>query len=271
MSDSVIKTARRVFEIFELFDATQRPMSLKEVVERFAYPVSSAAALLKSMVALGYLDYDRFSRTYMPTMRMATLGNWVHGALFGEGHILRLMTHLHAVTEETITLGVQSDLFAQYVHVLPSPQPIQYRVSPGTLRPLARSGLGLLLLSARPDATIEKLLRRVNAEEPDPAKRVAFPELMKRIAEVRRDGYVFSRHTFVRGAGIITMLLPEANFGRLFAIGVAGPVDRLEEKQGLILRELRTGIAGLAGGDARDETPRAAPRKPASKRRVARR
>ncbi len=30
------------------------------------------------MVVLGYLDYDRFSRTYLPTMRIASLGSWVH-------------------------------------------------------------------------------------------------------------------------------------------------------------------------------------------------
>lgn len=79
--NSVIKTARRIFEVLEYFDEVQQPASLKDMSIHFGYPVSSASALLKSMVVMGYLDYDAYSRTYMPTMRIATLGNWVQGAL----------------------------------------------------------------------------------------------------------------------------------------------------------------------------------------------
>lgn len=242
MQESVIKTARRIFEVLEYFDEVQRPLSLKDLATEFDYPVSSASALLKSMVVLGYLDYDRYSRTYMPTMRIATLGNWVQGALFGEGSILKLMHHIHALTEETITLGTHSDLYAQYIHVIPSTLPIQFRLKTGTVRPLARSGLGWLLLGARSDDTIDKLLRRINMEEEDRSLRIALPDLLKRVNQVRKDGYVFSRHTVVQGGGIIAMLLPERRHGRILAIGVNGPVDRLEQKKEFILTELRKGI-----------------------------
>lgn len=69
--------------VLEYFDEIQQPISLKDIAAHFEYPVSSASALLKSMVVMGY-RYDGYSRTYMPTMRIATLGNWVQGALFGE-------------------------------------------------------------------------------------------------------------------------------------------------------------------------------------------
>ena len=159
MADEIIKTARRLFEVLEFFDAVQKPLSLKEIADRFSYPVSSAAALLKSMVVLGYLDYDRYSRTYMPTMRIVQLGAWVQGALFGEGSIVSLVKFLSKETEETVNIATQSDLYMQYIHVVPSIHAIQFNVRPGTLRPLAQSGLGMMLLSARPDDVIEKLVR----------------------------------------------------------------------------------------------------------------
>ncbi|KQW20461.1 transcriptional regulator [Afipia sp. Root123D2] len=240
--DSVIKTARRIFEVLEYFDEVQQPISLKDMSIHFGYPVSSASALLKSMVVMGYLDYDSYSRTYMPTMRIATLGNWVQGALFGEGRILALMKHMSEITKETISVGTQSDLFAQYIHIVPSQYAIRFHLKPGTVRPLARSGLGWLLLSARTDEMIDRLLRRINIEE-EPADRIALPDLMARVREVREQGYVFSRHTVTAGAGVIGMLLPIRRHGRILAIGVGGPVDRLEEKQDQILTELRAGIA----------------------------
>src|ERR1700728_1826638 len=131
MSESTIKSARRVFEIFEYFDRERRPLSLKDISKRLDYPASSGSVLLKSLVALGYLDYDQTSRTYFPTMRIAALGSWVHGSLFGEGDITKLMEHLHRVTDETIILGSRSGLFAQYIHVLNSGQPLHFAVAPG--------------------------------------------------------------------------------------------------------------------------------------------
>ncbi len=246
--NSVIKTARRIFEVLEYFDEVQQPASLKDMSIHFGYPVSSASALLKSMVVMGYLDYDAYSRTYMPTMRIATLGNWVQGALFGEGRILALMKHMSEITKETISIGTQSDLFAQYIHIVPSQYAIRYHLKPGTVRPLARSGLGWLLLSARTDETIDRLLRRINIEE-EPANRIALPDLMARVREVREQGYVFSRHTVTAGAGVIGMLLPIRRHGRILAIGVGGPVDRLEEKKDQILAELREGIAQFVDRD----------------------
>jgi DNA-binding IclR family transcriptional regulator len=97
---------------------------------------------------------------------------------------------------------------------------------------------------------IEKLLRRINIEEEDRKLRIALPDLMTRVNDVRKHGYVFSRHTVTPGAGMIGMLLPIRRHGRLLAIGVGGPVDRLEEKKRKILTELRAGVAKFVTASA---------------------
>jgi DNA-binding IclR family transcriptional regulator len=239
MSESVVKSARRVFEVLEMFDRERRPLSLKAICTAFAYAPSSGAALLKSLLALGYLDYDRATRSYFPTMRIAFLGQWVQDALFGKGEVLRLMAHLHAATGETIMLATQSDLHAQYIHTVHSGEPLQVAVPPGTLRPLATSGMGWLLLSCRSDADIEKLCRRIDIEA---GQRVDRAALRRNVAAARRNGYVFSKHSVRRGTGIIAMLLPDGAFARSFAIGVAGSVRQLERKQAAILEAMRRGF-----------------------------
>ncbi len=246
MSDRAIKSARRVFEVLEYFDRERKPLGLKQIGEALGYPPSSGSALLKSIVALGYLDYDQVSRTYFPTMRIAALGSWVHGALFGEGSIAPLMDHLHAVTGETVILAAQSGLHAQYVHVIHDTPLLQLSAAPGARRPLAQSGMGWLLLSAHTDKEIEALRRRINADAGQQPKLTA-ADLTERVNAARGRGYVFSRHTVSQGAGIIAILLPRGPFGRTFAIGIGGPVSRLERKQPMILRELRDGVARFMG------------------------
>ena len=244
MADTAVKSARRAFEVLEAFDRHRRPLALKELLDELGYPASSGSALLKSLVAMGYLDYDRDRRTYFPTMRLAVLGSWVPDALFGEGRLLAALEELHRKTGETVVLAVQSDLHAQYIHLIHSNEPLQFRAPPGTRRPLARSGMGWVLLSAKGDAEIERLRLRINAEDDGP--KLGREELMARVNEVRTRGYAFSKHTVSEGVGIIGAALPKGPFGRVYAVGAAGYVSRLERKEHEIVRELKAMVRRLS-------------------------
>lgn len=237
MAEGAVKSAQRALEILEVFARHKRPLALKEILDELQYPTSSGSALMKSLVALGYLDYDRERRTYFPTMRINVLGAWVPGVLFGDGPLLPALEALHAKVAETVVVAVQSDLHAQYVHVIHSAEPLQFRTPPGTLRPLARSGMGLVLLATKPDAEIERLRRRINASGEGGVQ--TREDLMARVNQVRARGYAFSRNTISPGVGIIGAALPKSPFGRAFAVGVAGQTPRLEAKEDLIVEELQ--------------------------------
>lgn len=198
--------------------------------------------MLKSLMLLGYLEYDRATRTYLPTMRIAVLGRWVADQLFSEFKMLPLMEELRERTRETIILGTQSEIRAQYVHVLRSPQPLSYSAEPGSLRPLTRSGVGLVLLSTKPDAEIDTLVYRSNYDEPNRNRRVALKDVMEKVNAIRKQGYFFSRHLFTEGVGVIAMPLPVAPYNRTFVVALGGPVRRLEKNLPSILTAMKRAI-----------------------------
>ena len=139
MINSSIKTAKRIFEVLEYFEDVKRPISLKEVSAKCDYPTSSAAALLKSMVVLGYLSYDSYNRTYLPTMRIAQMGGWLNTGLFGDSAILALVDYVHQELDELVSISTQSDLHAQYIHCLQTSKRLRFEITPGEVRPLAIS------------------------------------------------------------------------------------------------------------------------------------
>ncbi len=247
MTDSSIKSARRVFEIMEYFDLARTPLSLKQICDRYDYPASSGAAILKSLVMLGYLEYDKRSRTYLPTMRIAALGSWVVTDLFGGMNIIGLMETLRDETRETVILAAQSDLQAQYVHVIHSHEALQYTVSPGTLRPLANSGFGRLLLSVHTDHSIRSIVRRIDAARlrPDDEK-IDLDELMSAVNLIRENGYACSHNLVTQGVGVIGVLLPETPFRRIFAIGLGGPSERIMAGHNKHLSLLQETVAKFA-------------------------
>jgi len=156
----ITKSAMRVCEVFELFAQRQAPLPLREVTRSLGYPASSASALLKSLVEMGYLEYDLRQRTYFPTIRMSSMVSWVERARFGTGGILLAMQRVHAATQETVNLGTQSDLYAQYICQIASQLHVPHERIRQTVRSLDRSGTGWLILSAYGDEEVEHLLRR---------------------------------------------------------------------------------------------------------------
>lgn len=238
-------TAERTLRVFEYFDRVERPVGVMELAESLQMPRSSAAALVSVLVRKGYLGHDRVARTYMPTMKLARTGWWIDAALMGDDRdaMVPLLHDLVRKMDETVVLGVQDDLFAQYIHVELAQRPVMYFQRAGARRPMCRSAVGWALLSLQDDAEVQRLVQRHNQYADD--KPVTEDEVLKHVAEVRRRGYAFSRHAYLPGVGMLAMPLTSADGARRYAIGVGGPVERLEEKEASVARALRACVGGF--------------------------
>jgi len=267
LAESSIKSARRVFEVLEYFDRIRAPISLSEICRQFDYPPSSGSGLLKSLVQLGYLEYDKRSRTYLPTMRIALLGSWVATDLFGGLSILSLMEDLRDATSETVVLATRSDLQTQYVHVVHSEEALRFAVSPGTLRPLVRSGFGRLLLSAETDAIVETTVRRIDALRAPREAKIDQRELMSELQTIRRQGFSACESRITPGVRTMGVMLPPTPYGRMFAIGIGGPSARIEARSEANLKFLRKAVKTF-GGAVKEAALDVAPKsRPSARRR----
>ena len=254
--NAVIKTAGRVFEVLEYFREVRKPLSVRDIAEHFGYPLSSTSVLAKSIATLGYLSYDSRIRAYSPTILVAMLGDWIYESSFSSAEIVGLMHSLSESTRETVILAVQNDIYAQYVQVIQSLQPIQFFVSPGTRRPLCWSGTGWALLSSHSDPTIARIHQRSLGRigRAGLPKELALEDVMAQVSQVRKDGYVLSRGTNTPGVGVIAMPLPEAANGARLVVGIGGLIERLEEGEKSIVRQMRDSIARFLNG--RESAPR---------------
>ncbi len=227
----VVKSAGRALQILEFFDDVQRDANVVEVARALSYPQSSASTLLRSLVAMGYLSYDRGQRTYRPTTRVRLLGSWIDPPLFSEGKLPRLLQQLNAATEDTVIIAARNGLFAQYIHVVQATTSLRLHLTPGTLRPLAASGAGWALLSTLPDDEIRKLVRRINAEAPPGQALVDIARLLDRMAEIRERGYALSVGQVTQGGAILAAMLPAALSETPLVIGIGGASERIASRE----------------------------------------
>ena len=237
MSDTVIKSAARVLEIFEYFSERQTPASVGDIARNLGFPQSSTSVLLKSLYSLGYLDYDPQARLYNPTMRIAFLGSWVQQRALGGNNLISILEQVHTETNELVLLGMQNGVTVQYAHIVESTHPVRMHLKIGTRRPITRAAVGRVLLSLQPDAEIKKILRRVNSEEPVAANRMKEADLLTEIEKVRAFGFAETSGSMTPGGGVIATLLdiPE---GPPMAVGVGAPLERLQKNRDHIMKVL---------------------------------
>lgn len=252
----VIKSAKRVLELFEYFAECRRPLSVTDVVRGLDYPQSSSSALLKSLTRLGYLDYDRHLRLYVPTLRVALFGGWVQDQLFSQTSLSHLIDELRMASGgQAVILGMQNDIYVQYIHMVQSPRqdtPAWY-IKPGSLRPLCRSATGRILLSRKSDVEVQQLLWRINAEE-DPRQRLQVGDLLKELDQIRLAGYAYTEGTVNPHTGVIAVEMPTPPSQPPMALGIGGQIGTLRKEKDRYLELLNQALQPY-----RAQTPPARP------------
>jgi DNA-binding IclR family transcriptional regulator len=240
-----VKSAARALAVFEYFAGVQRELTVTELATGMKLPLSSASAIAKSLVTMGYLDYNPKRRTYYPTLRIALLGTWLGRRHSEVGLIPDLLSKLVETTRESALISTRNGIFAQTVLVQLSPDPLRLDVSSGMLRPLACSAAGWSLLLNESDVEIGKIVRRTQVEALDPHWREVAREAPGQIALARRRGYAQSLGHITEGVSAISVPIPATDGNPRFAISVGGAIDRVERKKSVILDAIKALLAEI--------------------------
>lgn len=238
MPHDVVKSVGRVLAVLELFEQRRVAMTATDICEALGYPNSSADALLKSMVSLGYLSLDTQSRAYFPSLRVTRLGEWIPGHLF-TGDTMELLETLHEATGETVTLSTQNDLHMQFIRVLPGTFPISLRITEGYVGPLFGSAVGTAFLSQLNDKQISRLLQRAKRTPGSVSQKIRLSDVMKEVELARKRGYSVGYDRILQDTGAVAMPLHQH---QNFVVGVGGLSPRIHRSEASIIRNMRRAI-----------------------------
>jgi DNA-binding IclR family transcriptional regulator len=246
---SQVKSATRAIEILEYFKKVRQPRAMSEIALALGYPQSSSTVLLKTLVTLGYLNFDRRERLYFPTPKVTSLGDWVPRALFGTSRVLEAMHDVHASTGETVSIGTKNDVYLQYVQIIQSVHALRFHVDEGTLRPLTQSAVGWTLMSTLSDDKIDNIVRRANIATPKSSDRVKIPDMMERIREIRQKGYCSAENIPFLGGGTICVLLPISIQNQPVVLGLGGAAERIRVNHDRYLAILQRAVKAMRPDD----------------------
>lgn len=255
VESATVKSARRVLEILEFFGQGVPKATVTQVANALAYPQSSTSALLTSLTTLGYLRIDPEDRSYSPTLRVMLLGSWQQDELFAQGSLVAVMERLRQRTGHTVMLGLRQGMHVRFILSLAgkNAEGIHYPV--GVLRPVCRSAVGKILLSALPDSQVLKLARHANAQE-DPLNRVSTRELLEEMAQIRQRGWAMTVDYPVPNRATLAVALPQVRGQPPMAFTVGARKSTMLARHAHFLQELQHACQQVV--DAQRMPPRGA-------------
>lgn len=252
MQRGTVKSASRTIQVLELFQQKKRPLRLNEIYRELNYPQSSATNLLKSLVVAGYLNYNRSTMSYLPTLKVSSLGSWLSTTLNSYGELDRLIQDIHSRTGETVGLVSQNDLFIQYVRFVSNAdapysrlQELNMPPDEGTMRLMVDSSAGLAMLSRLRDREIDKIYRYSRHYNRDSDAVPDFEEFMREVRWARQVGYAFLPKKPTPELASIAIALDQRVHGIPLAVGVGGLVESISKRKNDILRVMREAIASF--------------------------
>ncbi|HEY0940227.1 MAG TPA: IclR family transcriptional regulator [Steroidobacter sp.] len=242
-SRKVVKSAARTLDVLELFQRKRRALSAAAICQALGYPKSSANVLLRSLVSQGYLVLNARTMQYFPSLRVTRLGEWIPRTMLVSGRVSAILEDVHAVTQETVTLSVVSDLSTTFLKVIQGTHPLSMQTPEGFVAPLFTTAIGMAILSQMPDEDIDELVDRANFRSRRREEQVNRKVLDAAIQETREKGYCVRYDAVIPDTGAIGVPFPSDVDGFPMALGIGGLASRIERNERAIYKHVRACLA----------------------------
>lgn len=241
-----VKSANRVFDLFELLGPRSEGLSHTAIAEALAIPKSSLTQLLKTAAQRGYVGYDPSSKLYRLGARFGTVAgpaSIVRDLIAQADAVLKDIT---AATGESCALNIVTEDAAEVVATVSSPQRLVSHMRLGDLAPLYAISGGKAILAHMPEDDLKAYLDRVALKPSTPRTVKTVRALRTQLAEIRRQGFARAVEEYTPGIIGLAMVVLSTQQVPLAAINVATPTVRYNDKvEAIALEALRKAVTKL--------------------------
>jgi len=189
MGITPVKSADRTLDIFELFAAEPRGLTISEISDRLGLARSSTHGLVHTLAARGYLVQDGGGRFQLGA-RLIQLGLNVVDRLELRSAARGTLERLVAVTHDTALLVVPDHGELLFVDkILSDARDVRTDPRVSSRRPMHCSSLGKALLAALDDTSVMKIMKAIGLECATEHSITDGEELLADLAGTRARGY----------------------------------------------------------------------------------
>ena len=238
-----VKSAQRSLAILELMERMRRPARVSEIAKLLGYPQSSTSVLINCLRDLGYLNFNRETHEYAPSIRVALLGGYLRFDGIDAAQVLDLISAVRERTKLTTIVSTRNGVHVQYIYALAEPGRRMLGLRAGSARPLTRAAPGIMLLTECDDGEISRIARYLFNTVPNADDREGVDNVLATVRNAREAGYACVLGRLVSTAGSVAVGLPfHDSFGKPLALSVAGRAEAIDEAKLQLVEIIRSEI-----------------------------
>lgn len=223
----LVPAIKRAFQVIDLLAKTDGGLTISDIHRMLKLPLSSAATILYTLEALGYVERDEASAKYALGVRMLSFSRKVEGQLYLVGRCQPLLEQLVRESSLTGHLAVRRDGESMYVARVAGPGLLQISSYVGMRWPVHSSAVGKALLAFLPDEEREQVLAGVELRPVTPHTITSVRKLESQFRAFRRTGFCWEVNEGEVGVACIAAPVFGPEREVIAAISLAGSTQQI--------------------------------------------
>ncbi len=241
----LVPAIKRSFDVIDLLAQRDAAMTVSEIHRALHLPLSSAAAILYTLQALGYIEKDPQSSRYSLGLKLLSFSRRLVDQLDLVGRCHSLLEQLAAETGLTSHMAVMRDGESMYIDRVPGSGLIQFSSYIGMRWALHASGVGKALLAFLPNEELARILQYLPLTKMTPHTITLRSHLEKQFQQFRRYGYVWEISEGEGGVACVAAPIRGLEGTVPAAVSVTGTTHQIAEDKVPALGAVVKRFAGL--------------------------
>jgi DNA-binding IclR family transcriptional regulator len=224
-----VKSGARAVQVLEYFHRRGLPARAIEIGRDLDMSASSTNDLLKTLVEVGYLEFNETTKAYFIGARAALFGHWAASVQPSMGILRDLSSELRERSGECVVLSTQRGHVVQFLSILHGPDETPPYVAEGLSAPVVGTAAGSALLMDMSGEEVSEIVKRTYHLKN--AGKLA-DDLFSRLKMFRERGYASPvREDYVPGNWVVALPLPLRGSSGRIALGMGGLKSRIQERE----------------------------------------
>lgn len=236
MSRNRLSSVASAATVLKTFTAARPDWGVSDLAAHLGKSTSSVHRILSTLADEKLLEQDPETGRYKLGLALYDLAAAVPSQRTLQEAVLLPMTDLRNATHETVQVGVLDGRHVVYVERLDSPHSLRFFSEFGRRADAHCTSTGKALLAYTPTTRLESLLKGWNLPQRTEHTIIDHSALRAELKRIRRRGFATNRHESAVGVVSIAAPIRDQRRTAVAAISVAGPAERLDERQDAIAR-----------------------------------
>jgi len=253
----LVPAVKRAFQVIELLAKSDEGLTISDIHRTLKLPLSSAATILYTLEALGYLEREEATSRYTLGVRILSFSRKIADQLNIAGRCQVLLEELVHESALTGHLAVRLDGESMYVARVAAPGLLQVSSYVGMRWPVHASAVGKALLAFLPNEERSRLLKNLELRAVTSHTITSADALEAQFLKFRRVGYCWEISEGEVGVACIAAPVFGPDKEVIAAISLVGNTQQITKanlrKLGLLVRRYGELISAKLGGSAAPE------------------